>query len=153
MNRNNHETAYSVASGSSAPNSRRKKIIILVVIIAVAAVAVFTLLSSGIIELNRYKDSISMIEKQTDPSNAAVTNYYPILADEVNWGTVDDEERSGIAEYAVGKALAQARDDSAADFNIMGISPARDPVFLYDASDDSIQIYVDKIVTKKIPLS
>jgi hypothetical protein len=153
MNSDNRETAYSVASGGSASRPRRKKIIILVVIIAVAAIAVSVFLATGIIELNRYKDSISMIEKQPDPNNAAVTNYYPILADDVNWGTADDEERSGIAEYAVDKALSQARDDSATDFNIMGISPARDPVFLYDASDDSIQIYVDKIVTKKIPLS
>ncbi|MDR1496506.1 MAG: hypothetical protein LBS67_06285 [Clostridiales Family XIII bacterium] len=125
------------------------------VILAAAAVVVVVVVlwATGVVGVNQYASSISSIDKEAQSVNgASVTNYLPILAEDVVWADISDQKRAGIAKYAVGRALEQAEADQAGIFNIQGMSHAKDEaVFLY-TSDGTVQVRVGGAITETIPI-
>jgi hypothetical protein len=129
----------------------RPRNLLILAVIAVAVVLVI-LWATGVLG-SPYSGDISSIQKETQITNGAnVTNYLPILAEDVDWSSLDDKKRANIAKYAVGEALKEAEKDQAGIFNIMGQTYDRSQsVFLY-TEDGQIQIRVDGAVTESVPI-
>jgi hypothetical protein len=134
----------------------KPKHIILLAAIAVAVV-VAILFATGV--FNQYADSIDSISKETQGSESVTsTNYVAILAEDVDWASLSDGERRGVAKYAVKKALAQAETDQANIFIIVGQTYDRSAFIFYYAPDGTvpyklnagIQIMVNAQVTETL---
>jgi hypothetical protein len=83
---------------------------------------------------------------------AAVTNYMPILAEDVDWEALSDAERVNVARYAVNTAMAQATNDSAENFRVVGLSHLeKQPAFLFSGGE-TLFIYFGGEATS-VPLS
>ncbi|MDR3224728.1 MAG: hypothetical protein LBT52_00320 [Clostridiales Family XIII bacterium] len=148
--------AASASSRRSAPRGNKQLIIIIAAVAVVAAVVVF-LYVSGAFGSSQYAENISSIEKaQQNVNGAQVTNYLPLLAEDVDWAAIDEKKREGIAKYAVNEALAQAEADQASIFNIMGMTYDQSkPVFLYAEVGETkkIQIMVDSNLAGEVKLN
>jgi hypothetical protein len=153
-------TAKSAAEGKSPGRKPAsipsKKLIIIIVAVAVVAVLIALAVNGVFAFPNQYAENIASIEKQQQNSNGAeVTNYLPLLAEDVDWVNIDEKTREGIAKYAVETALDQAETDQAGIFNIMGMTYDRNtPIFLYSVAGEQqkVQIMVDGKVAGEVTI-
>jgi hypothetical protein len=127
-----------------------KNIIAIIVIIAAVVVAIF--FATGQLGTSKYASSIEGYENTPSSMNGAdATVYQPIVAESVDWNNVSDDERSGIAQYAVNKILGDMSDPNSGIYSIVGYTHERQPAFLYAQGDSKIQIYKDGEVVTVIP--
>ena len=100
-----------------------------------------------------YEQNIAKIETSTQQiGGATVTNYMPLLAENVDWDNLSDKEREGTARCAVGLATEKAATAGAQSFNVLGQSANnRQTVFLYVSGEATITLFIgDEYVS--IPL-
>ena len=94
---------------------------------------------------SRPQQSIDRIEVTTQQSSGiSTTNYLPILADNVDWFALKDEQKEEIARYAVNLAIEKAAEDNAKNFNVLGMTSGdRTTVFLFTGGGDMITLYTE----------
>jgi hypothetical protein len=129
----------------------RNIIIIAVVIVAVVAAIFF---ANNMLGAGRYASSIDHVESMIQPVNGAdATVYNPIVAENVDWNTIDEKEREGIARYAVNNILENMENDNAGIYQILGHTfDGQQPAFLYSPNAGTIQIFENGAVKDVVPL-
>ena len=119
-----------------------------IIIIALVVVVVLILIIGGII-LSRmsstsYETNITNMEVTTQQSSGVTTtNYVPVLADNVDWGSLSDAARAGTARYAVNQAIDQANTNGVTSYSVLGMTDAdRTAVFFYSGGADTVTLFV-----------
>ena len=124
---------------------KNNPIIFLVMVITVALILVLVAVLLFGVFSSTPRQSISNIEVTTQQSGGVTTtNYLPILADNINWQSLSDQQREDIARYAVNLAIEKSVEDNARDFNVLGMTSGdRKTVFLFTGGADIITLYTD----------
>jgi hypothetical protein len=101
-----------------------------------AAVVVAILFATGV--FNQYANSVDISKVTQESSGVTSTNYMAVLAADVDWAGLSDDERRGIAKYAVKKALELAEADQANIFIVIGQTNDRNTPVFYYAPDGAV---------------
>ena len=124
---------------------KNNPIVFLTMILTVALILVLVAVLLFNVFTSTPRQSIANIEVTTQQSGGVTTtNYLPILADNINWHSLSDQQREDIARYAVNLAIEKSVEDNARDFNVLGMtSEERKTVFLFTGGSDTITLYTD----------
>jgi len=125
--------------------------------VAIAVVLVVVLVIAGVLLFNsgssRYQKNISGIETTTQQmGGATITNYITLVAENINWTEISEDERAGTARYAVNHIIERAQEEGVSNFNILGMSePDRQTLFLYtNSSEETVTLFVGE---EQVPVS
>ena len=130
----------------SGTKTGKKRLRTLLIVLAVALVLI--LLIGGYIVSQMlsptYETNITSIEVTAQQaSGVTITNYVPVLSDNVDWGTLSDADRAGTARYAVNQAIDQATANGITSYNVLGMTDAdRTAVFFYSGGADTVTLYI-----------
>jgi hypothetical protein len=92
-----------------------------------------------------YSKNISTfdVSDQTVNGSVRVRSYAPVLADDLDWKAMSEDEREGTVRYAVQEARNMAEADGALNFNVVGIGGEnRQSLFFYSGGEFAT-IYLD----------
>lgn len=125
------------------------------VIVAIVGVLAFSLCACSSGGGNAGKTNIyesRIVEITTLPVNGG-QHYNVIISSDVDWSEEKTEERQGIAQYGVNKAieLAESENLSPGNYTILGTSEEGDILFQYNG-ETSIRIFVDGAPAEDISL-
>jgi len=73
--------------------------------------------------------------------NVTFTNYRVNTTDEINWDSMSKEDKEKIIKYAFTEVYKQNEMNSIRYFNIIGVSPTAEVLFMYDRENNEMVVY------------
>jgi hypothetical protein len=123
---------------------------IVLIVVVIAAIVVAILFGNGMLGSNQYAKDIAAVNQIPQTVNGVESMVYqPVVAEGVDWDSVSDGRREGIAKYAINSILEDY--GTSGIFSIMGVTSDGNQAFLY-SQDGRIQLYKNREVEEVITL-
>ena len=123
----------------------KKKTIALVLALILALGAGFVLVgcsNSGSSGTSTVPKGVKDIKTgKQESGNVTFTNYRVNTTDEINWDSMSKEDKEKIIKYAFTEVYKQNEMNSIRYFNIIGVSPTAEVLFMYDRENNEMVVY------------
>jgi hypothetical protein len=99
------------------------------------------------------ENRIKSIETSTQSVGSVfVTNYEPVITDDVVWGDLNSDERESLARNATFAAIDRAKAESVTNYNVVGrYANDYQPLFIYSGGD-YVSVYANNS-SYQVPLA